>query len=95
MCIEYTMASADFSRQLLAMYHTPFQHVRETSRGKADNFHSMYPHNLHHNARVAFGFRLVWQTRPRCICLIVFVFLGSELCRRLPSDSTSRWTPLP
>ena len=24
----------------------------------------------------------------------MFVFLGSELCRQLPSDSTSRWTPL-
>src|SRR5690554_3687084 len=23
-----------------------------------------------------------------------FVFLGAELCRQLPSDSTSRWTPL-
>src|SRR5690606_29752831 len=23
-----------------------------------------------------------------------FVFLGSELCLQLPSDSTSRWTPL-
>lgn len=23
-----------------------------------------------------------------------FVFLRSEICRRLPSDSTSRWTPL-
>jgi hypothetical protein len=24
-----------------------------------------------------------------------FVFLRPEFCRRLPSDSTSRWTPLP
>ncbi|MFB5663675.1 hypothetical protein, partial [Alteribacillus sp. HJP-4] len=24
-----------------------------------------------------------------------FVFLGSEVCLQLPSDSTSRWTPLP
>jgi hypothetical protein len=24
-----------------------------------------------------------------------FLFIGSELCLRLPSDSTSRWTPLP
>ncbi len=24
-----------------------------------------------------------------------FLFVGSDVCRRLPSDSTSRWTPLP
>ena len=29
------------------------------------------------------------------MCLIMFVFLRPEICRRLPSDSTSRWTPLP
>jgi hypothetical protein len=90
-----TMVSADFSRQLLSMFHTLFPHVRETSRGKTINFHSIYPHHLHRNARVAFGLRFVLQPYPHCICLMMFVFLGSELCRRLPSDSTSRWTPLP
>ena len=24
-----------------------------------------------------------------------FLFVGPDVCRRLPSDSTSRWTPLP
>ena len=24
-----------------------------------------------------------------------FLFVRSDICRRLPSDSTSRWTPLP
>lgn len=28
-------------------------------------------------------------------CLIRFVFLRSELCLQLPSDSTLRWAPLP
>ena len=28
------------------------------------------------------------------LCLMMFVFLGSEFCLQLPSDSTSRWTPL-
>jgi len=28
------------------------------------------------------------------LCLMMFVFLRPELCRQLPSDSTSRWTPL-
>lgn len=30
-----------------------------------------------------------------CARLMRFVFLGARVCRRLPSDSTSRWTPLP
>jgi len=29
------------------------------------------------------------------MCLMMFVFLRPEICLRLPSDSTSRWTPLP
>jgi hypothetical protein len=28
-------------------------------------------------------------------CLIRFLFIGSAFCFQLPSDSTSRWTPLP
>src|SRR5699024_12004277 len=31
---------------------------------------------------------------PSQLCLIWFVYLGSRVCRQLPSDSTSRWTPL-
>jgi hypothetical protein len=31
------------------------------------------------------------QMQPR----MRFLFIGSGLCLRLPSDSTSRWTPLP
>lgn len=39
---------------------------------------------------VLFG-RLTRIQQPQ----IGFVYLRSGLCRRLPSDSTSRWTPLP
>lgn len=71
-----------------------FPHVCEISHGKTINLRSIYPHHLQCRVRVIFGLRLVMQTRPHCICLIVFVFLGPELCRQLPSDSTSQWTPL-
>jgi hypothetical protein len=44
--------------------------------------------------RVVFGLHFVLQTHPYQVCLMMFVFLGSEFCLKLPSDSTSRWTPL-
>ena len=71
-----------------------FPHVCESSHGKTINLHSTYPHYLQCCVRVIFGLRFVMQARPRSFCLIMFVFLGPELCRQLPSDSTSRWTPL-
>jgi hypothetical protein len=71
-----------------------FPHVCETSHGKTINLHSIYPHHLQYCVRVIFGLRFVLQAHPHSVCLIVFVFLGPELCRQLPSDSTSRWTPL-
>src|SRR5699024_3449930 len=40
------------------------------------------------------GLHLVLQTYPAQLCLIWFVYLGSSVCRQLPSASTSRWTPL-
>ena len=71
-----------------------FPHVCEISHGKTINLHPIYPHHLQYYVRVIFGLRFVWQAHPHSVCLIVFVFLGPGLCRQLPSDSTSRWTPL-
>ena len=76
------------------MLLTLFPHVCETSHGKTINLHSIYPHHLQCCTRVIFGLRFVWQAHPYSFCLMVFVFLGPELCRQLPSDPTSRWTPL-
>ncbi len=59
-----TMASADFSRQLLSVHLTMFQYVRETSRGKTINFHPISPPYLHLAVRVIFGLRLVLQSYP-------------------------------
>lgn len=54
-----------------------------------------HPPHLPENSIMATGFvlssKLTVSLRPR----MRFVFLGSWLCLRLPSDPTSRWTPLP
>ena len=59
------MSSADFSPQLLAVLPKKKRpHVRETSPGKANNFHPIYPHHLLCRIRIALGFCFVLQTRP-------------------------------
>ena len=88
------MVSADFSQQLLSMLHTLFPHVCETSHGKTHHFHSMHRHHLHCRIRAVYWI-LFCRANSSCgLCLMVFVFLRPELCRQLPSDSISRWTPL-
>lgn len=52
------------------------------------------PHLLRHRL-MAMGFALSRKLTPVPQPLMRFVFLGSELCLGLPSDPTSRWTPLP
>ena len=95
------MASADFSRQILFQpQHSPvntalFCCVRETSPGKNALFLSIYPpHVLCRRFRTAMGFQFVEQPYPSCRSLMWFLYIGPEICLHLPSDSTSRWTPL-
>jgi len=52
------------------------------------------PHLLRHRL-MAMGFALSRKLTPVPQPCMRFVFLGSELCLGLPSDPTSRWTPLP
>lgn len=52
------------------------------------------PHLLRYRL-MATGFILSRGLAPISQPLMRFVFLGSEFCRRLPSDPTSQWTPLP
>ncbi|KIA76077.1 hypothetical protein DB43_BF00020 [Parachlamydia acanthamoebae] len=40
------------------------------------------------------GFNVPCRLTPLC-CLIRFLFVRPAFCLRLPSDSTSQWTPLP
>ena len=64
-------------------------------RLRCNSLHPMQP--LHLRDRV----RVVWDFDSRCSLVrsappfMRFLSVGSELCLRLPSDSASRWTPLP
>ena len=80
---------------LCQLFFENFFYVRETSHGKTNIFHSMSPQHLHalRPCRLL-GFVLCCKLTP-LTCLMLFVFLGAELCIRLPSDSSSPRTPLP
>jgi hypothetical protein len=52
------------------------------------------PHLLHHHLMVM-GFALSRKLAQMIQPDMRFVFLRSAFCLRLPSDPTSRWTPLP
>ena len=52
------------------------------------------PHLLRYHL-MATGFTLSGRLTLIPLPFMRFVSLGSELCRGLPSDPTSRWTPLP
>ena len=51
----------------------------------------IYPHVF----RMTIGLWLLWQPHPTCRPCMRFLSVRPDFCRRLPSDSTSRWTPLP
>ena len=58
-------------------------------------FLSIYPPHLHHLIiSVTIGLQLLLQPYPQVSPFMWFLFVGPEICLRLPSDSTSRWTPL-
>src|SRR5690606_34544536 len=93
------MTSADFSRQALrhASDKKKRPHVRETSPGKNDNFHPIYLLHLPCCLRAVSDFDLLCNLIRTALALydMYFLFVRPGFCRRLPSDSTSRWTPLP
>ena len=51
----------------------------------------IYPHVF----RMTIGLRLLVQSYPTCEPYMRFLSVRPDFCRQLPSDSTSRWTPLP
>ena len=60
--------------------------------------HRLALHPPASNTLIAFGnkgFVLISRLTQLSSAFMRFVFLRPEFCRRLPSDSTSRWTPLP
>src|SRR3954447_3343684 len=66
---------------------------RQTSPGKNDHFHRMYPSHLPHTLLVPSGFELRCVLAQRAVPPMRFVFLGSRLCLRLPSDPALRRRP--
>ena len=51
----------------------------------------IYPHAF----RMTIGLQLLRQFYPTCRPCMRFLSVRPDFCRRLPSDSISRWTPLP
>ncbi len=71
------------------------EYVCETSPSKTSNLLSIYQHHLHCCIRSVYWILFCNANSSYNLCLMTFVFLRPEICSRFPSDSTSRWTPLP
>ena len=71
----------------------PGQHGRSPRVSAAAS--TPYPPHLLRYHLMATGFALSRRLTLIAQPFMRFVFLGSGLCRGLPSDPTSRWTPLP
>ena len=101
-----TMASADFCTFSAAFFYRRDYVFRRVPRRPPRVPHVSFPPSTCHiyllQFRVAIGLRLVWQSSPCRRPFMWFLFVRPEVCPwlvcshiRLPSDSTSRWTPLP
>ena len=64
-------------------------------RIRCNSLHSMQPPHLRDRVRVVWDFDLDSSLVRSAPPYMRFLSVGSELCLRLPSDSISRWTPLP
>ena len=64
-------------------------------RIRCNSLHSMQPPHLRDRVRVVWDFGLLCSLVRSAPPFMRFLSVGSELCLRLPSDSTSRWIPLP
>lgn len=90
------MASADFCKPLKTPYGVFSRHrqAHRPPRVRTAAFPPHPPHLLHHHLMVM-GFALSRKLARMIQPDMRFVFLRSAFCLRLPSDPTSRWTPLP
>ena len=64
-------------------------------RLRCNSLHSMQPPHLRDRVRVVWDFDLSCSLVRSAPPFMRFLFVGSEFCLRLPSDSVSRRTPLP
>jgi len=90
------LASADFCRPNGSpsgdSCHTRAE--RQISQGKTRDVHPIHPWHIRRLGLDDIGLRVFWPPRPPADASMPFVFLGPGLRLQLPSDSTSRWTPL-
>jgi hypothetical protein len=95
-CAEPSMASADFCEPFKIPYGIFSRHRqdRRPPRVRTAAFPPHPPHLLHHRLMVM-GFALSCKLTRVIQPDMRFVLLRSAFCLRLPSDPTSRWTPLP
>ena len=95
-CAEPTMASADFCEPFKIPYGIFSRHrqARRPPRVRTAAF-TPHPSHLLHHRLMAMGFALSCKLARVIQHYMRFVFLGSALYLRLPSDPISRWTPLP
>ena len=92
-----TMASADFCTFSVTFRSRLFlsEHSVQTSPGTTRFFPSIYLPHLPPLVPCSY-WTLTWMAvLSQAIAYIRFLFVRPEVCLRLPSDSTSRWTPLP
>lgn len=97
-----TMASADFSRQLLSMYQRCFNMSVKPPRVRTITFN---PSTccIYHEDSVQYGALICMAISPYPLWpYMQFLFVRPGICLRLRSElawrqsgSTSRWTPLP
>ena len=91
-----TMTSADFPQLSRASLHRLTVSVPcGISTGKHNDLRLIYLPYLRCGVRAVLDFVLLSKLVHPHIRLIWFLFVRPRFCLRLPSDSTSRWTPLP
>ena len=91
-----TTASADFCIGALLRQFARL-HLRspvQTSHGKLLFVPVKTAEFTIHCLRLAVGLPCPMPSRPNGKPYILFLFVDSHLCRLLPSDPSSRWTPL-
>ena len=103
--IDYstTMAFADFSRQALLRFFRKSNYLMRLwyLLGYEQYLSTLYQlyfllssRELRQPFRIAIGLWFVMQSYPRSYPCMKFLFVRSDVCRQLPSDFISRWTPL-
>ena len=66
----------------------------QSSQGKTRDL-CTYARRIYSNTfRTSIGLRRIWASYPVLLPRMRFLFVGPVFCLPLPSDSTSRWTPL-